>query len=84
MTCFLHRLRALDEPRFLFGATIQGYHFSVHDWLVGYTASNIWRMWIPEIQKIGRLRLVALYHPIVKTNIRHIHISDLWVCQEHY
>lgn len=28
------------------------------------------------------VRLVTLDHPIVKINIRHVHISDLWVRQE--
>ena len=30
------------------------------------------------------VRLIVLDHSIVKTNIRHIYISDLWVRQEHH
>ena len=29
------------------------------------------------------VRLIQLDNPIVKTNIRHINISDLWLRQEH-
>lgn len=37
-----------------------------------------------QCDNLQTVRLVALDHPIVKTNIRHIHISDLWVRQEHH
>ena len=38
---------------------------------------------IMECDNAQTVRLIDLDNPIVKTNIRHIHVSDLWVRQEH-
>ena len=37
-----------------------------------------------QCDNLQTVRLVTLDRPIVKTNIRHIHISDLWVREEHH